>query len=242
MELSGTDFFAGYIDEVQSYIPQLNRGVVELQNSPNLGAGFEEFYRLVHIIKGASSMVGVQGLSKIAGYLESALDEIRDGRLEFSESVFAAIRQTIDSFDQYCHKLRNENSLDEEQLEQKIKDVFSGLSVSQIFFDSDIQNGMDELVSEDFLGILGEDSFSETADVPDTVSVSSKLDHSLDLLAGMILEKKILAKTAVEMIDKMHSLISTDYESTPQTTGNRSPLQLLRELSAWMLDSAELEL
>ena len=106
MAQDDNDFFLGYIDEVQSYIPIIKNGIEELQaNSANVEI-FEEVYRLVHIIKGASSMVGVIGMSQIAGCMENALDHIREGKLALSSEAFAAMTATADRFDQYCQQLR----------------------------------------------------------------------------------------------------------------------------------------
>ncbi len=116
MAQDDNDFFLGYIDEVQSYIPIIKKGVEELQTASAKAEIFDEVYRLVHIIKGASSMVGVKGMSQIAGCMESALDCIREGKLALSSEAFAAMGATADRFDQYCLQLRQGLPVEEEAL------------------------------------------------------------------------------------------------------------------------------
>jgi len=66
MTHADNDFFLGYIEEMQSYIPIIKKGIEKLQSDLVKNGVLEELYRLAHIIKGASSMVGIGGLSQIA--------------------------------------------------------------------------------------------------------------------------------------------------------------------------------
>jgi len=61
-------------------------------------------------------MVGVKGMSQIAGCMESALDRIREGNLALSSEAFAAMGATADRFDQYCLQLRQGLPVEEEAL------------------------------------------------------------------------------------------------------------------------------
>jgi chemosensory pili system protein ChpA (sensor histidine kinase/response regulator) len=116
MVQEGNDFFTGYIEEVQTYIPIIKKGVEELQTAPNKRGPFDEVYRLVHIIKGASSMVGINGLSQIAGCMETALEKIQEGQLALSAEAIAAMQTTADRFDLYCQGLSQGVVVDEETL------------------------------------------------------------------------------------------------------------------------------
>ena len=116
MVQEGNDFFTGYIEEVQTYIPIIKKGVEELQTVPNKREIFDEVYRLVHIIRGASSMVGINGLSQIAGCMETALEKIQEGQLALSAEAFVAMQATADRFDRYCQCLSQGVPVDEETL------------------------------------------------------------------------------------------------------------------------------
>ena len=77
MSVSPSDeIIVGYIEEVKTYIPSLQKGIAALNENPNQKKEMEEVHRLVHTIKGASSMVGIYGLSHIAYQMEEAMDEI----------------------------------------------------------------------------------------------------------------------------------------------------------------------
>ena len=68
-----TEMIKGFIEEVQSYIPSLIGGLESLEEAPDLSEALEETHRLVHTIKGASSMVGLAGLSQVAFQMEEYL-------------------------------------------------------------------------------------------------------------------------------------------------------------------------
>ena len=48
-----------FIEEVKSYIPPLMQGIETLKERPERKEVLEEIYRMVHTIKGATSMVGI---------------------------------------------------------------------------------------------------------------------------------------------------------------------------------------
>lgn len=119
------EFFIGYVEEVQGYIPVIRQGIKELQASADQGDTFAEIYRLVHIIRGASAMVGIDGLSQVAGCMETALEQIQAGELALSAEAFAAMASTVDRFALFCQSLRDEIVIDEALLLAQTKEAFA---------------------------------------------------------------------------------------------------------------------
>ncbi len=105
---SSDEIIEGYIEEVKTYIPSLNEGIETLKQNPEDKSIIEEVHRLVHTIKGASSMIGIYGLSHIAYQMEEALDDIISGELEVSDQVLQAMKETVVRFETYCHGFRDE--------------------------------------------------------------------------------------------------------------------------------------
>jgi chemosensory pili system protein ChpA (sensor histidine kinase/response regulator) len=91
-----------FIEEVESYIPSLIDGLESLKGTPDRPDVLEETHRLVHTVKGASSMVGLTGLSHIAFQMEEYLDDIISGKENFNDEAFITMHRTIDLFEQYC--------------------------------------------------------------------------------------------------------------------------------------------
>jgi len=125
MTKDGNDFFMGYIEEVQTYIPIIKKGIEDLQSVTDKGEIFDEVYRLVHIIRGASAMVGINGLCEIAACMETALDKIREGQLALSYEAFFAMQETVECFDHYCRGLRQGTPIDEKSLLTRVTDAFA---------------------------------------------------------------------------------------------------------------------
>ena len=98
------EMIKGFIEEVKSYIPPLMQGIETLQESPERKDVLDEFYRMVHTIKGASSMVGISGLSLIASQMEEALDDVISGKLELNEKAFMVMSNTVVIFNKYCER------------------------------------------------------------------------------------------------------------------------------------------
>ncbi len=100
------EILAGYFDEVRGYVPVLTKSLEKLSSDPrcqdrkNL---LEEIRRLSHTIKGASAMVGVSELSRMAERMETAALQIMEDRLAMTPAAVEAMRQTAVDFGAFCH-------------------------------------------------------------------------------------------------------------------------------------------
>ncbi|ADW18481.1 CheA signal transduction histidine kinase [Desulfobulbus propionicus DSM 2032] len=160
MTHADNDFFLGYIEEMQSYIPIIKKGIGELQSDLVKNGVLEELYRLAHIIKGASSMVGIGGLSQIACCMETALEEILEERLALSSDAFAAMRTTVECFEHYCDGLRHGEAVDAEKLLAQTKEAFGKIGPGR--GEVPVPDGEEELfVETPALSILSENSLPD---------------------------------------------------------------------------------
>jgi len=98
------EMIKGFIEEVKSYIPALTTGLESLKSGSERSEVLEETHRLVHTVRGASSMVGLVGLSHIASQMEEYLEDIIAGKLKFSDEDFNTMHKTIDRFQEYCRR------------------------------------------------------------------------------------------------------------------------------------------
>ena len=99
------EIIRGYVEEVKTYIPSLIQGIDTLRKTPEQYHALEEIHRLVHTIKGASSMVGIYGLSYIAYQMEEAISEILSGAIPLDHQTLDVMRFTVDQFQKYCDDL-----------------------------------------------------------------------------------------------------------------------------------------
>jgi chemosensory pili system protein ChpA (sensor histidine kinase/response regulator) len=109
-----------FIEEVKSYIPSLIGGLESLKEGPDRSEVLEEIHRLVHTIKGASSMVGLTGLSHIAFQMEEYLEDTILEKQALSDESFSAMHQTVDRFREYCLKYSNGGVKSRAMLEETV--------------------------------------------------------------------------------------------------------------------------
>jgi len=89
------EILAGFLDEVRGYLPKIARSLTVHGDSGAEPGAFEEAHRLIHSIKGASSMVGLVPLSHMASYAEQALEEILVGRRPYDASLKVLLAATL---------------------------------------------------------------------------------------------------------------------------------------------------
>jgi len=99
------DTVKGFIEEVEGYINPIKEGIQTFHENANQRDALEETHRLVHTIKGASSLLDFIGLSHIAGEMENALNDVFSGEITISESVVNALLHTVGQIDTYCEEI-----------------------------------------------------------------------------------------------------------------------------------------
>lgn len=114
--LLDNEIFIEYVGEVENYLPVIRNGIEELQSHPDNQSVLQEVFRLVHIIRGASAMLGVTGLSQLAGCMESSLDHVIKGEASFDTATFSAMTETTDLFADYCTAMRRGNFAEDAEL------------------------------------------------------------------------------------------------------------------------------
>ena len=96
-----------FIQEVEGYIPCIVQGLESLKKEVAQTEALEESHRLVHTIKGASSLVGLTGLSHIAFQMEEFLEDVIAGKLEFTDEAYHTMQKTVERFQTYCLEYMN---------------------------------------------------------------------------------------------------------------------------------------
>lgn len=95
------EVLVGFIEEAKGYLPTILRNIEVFRADPARLDAMEESHRFIHTIKGASSMVGLSGLSHIAYYVEEALEEIGAGQLAMNDETAALLRKTVTQIEGY---------------------------------------------------------------------------------------------------------------------------------------------
>jgi two-component system chemotaxis sensor kinase CheA len=91
MKASKKDF----IVEAEEIIENVNTALLELQNEFNPDT-LNSVFRAIHTLKGLSGLFSIKAITDLSHILESLLDDLRLGRIEFSEDVVHFIFQNVD--------------------------------------------------------------------------------------------------------------------------------------------------
>ena len=107
------DVLLGFIEEAHGYMPGIRQGIERLPLTEDNRELVEDARRFVHIIKGASSMVGFAGLSHITYYMEEVLEDLLEEELPYSEAIAPFLLKTLDYVEQYLMGDMLEDQVDE---------------------------------------------------------------------------------------------------------------------------------
>ena len=90
------EVFNGYRDEVLGYLPGVRSALSIFQADPAARSNIEDARRQIHIVKGASSMIGMAPLSQVAWGIEQILEAIGNGTLMLSDQLAALLDTALD--------------------------------------------------------------------------------------------------------------------------------------------------
>lgn len=201
------DTVKGFIDEVKSYIEPIKQGVHSFNENRGQWDTLEEIHRLVHTIKGASSLLDFMGLSHIAGEMEKTLDELFSEAIVFSESVLNVMLHTVGQIEGYCEEIltgeiddqtmvketvcvyRRMRGLPEDGDDEAFNAVWDSEHSLQTDYLSDIESGPDQ--EEDFFKDLIEGFYIEAEEhMENTARFLNVLDSEVQAVTQMTPSKK----------------------------------------------------
>ena len=86
-ELNREAFVDKFAQEAREYLELLNRGLVELEKSPDDADMLTDLLRAAHTLKGSSRMLKLMDINQVAHCMEDLLEEIKTGQVEMSAEV-----------------------------------------------------------------------------------------------------------------------------------------------------------
>nr|BBH95213.1 hypothetical protein KTA_34120 [Thermogemmatispora argillosa] len=84
-----------FIEEVKSYLPEIEANLDRLAQSPGDMDALEETYRRTHTIGGSASMMDFPGLAHVAHGMEDILGDVLDGLATLDEPTLALLRRSL---------------------------------------------------------------------------------------------------------------------------------------------------
>src|SRR3989442_14592183 len=84
-----------FIEEVNSYLPEIKGNLERLAQSPGDMDALEETYRLTHTIGGSASMMDFSGLAHVAHGMEDILADALDGITILDEPTITLLLRSL---------------------------------------------------------------------------------------------------------------------------------------------------
>src|SRR5579875_1303437 len=86
---------ASFIEEVNSYLPEIETNLTRLAEMPGDMEALEETYRRTHTIGGSASMMDFPGLSHVAHGMEDILGDVIDGIAELDQPTIGLLQRSL---------------------------------------------------------------------------------------------------------------------------------------------------
>jgi len=158
-----------YIQEANELLENLESSLLSLEDNPNDKSNIEQVFRVMHTLKGNSSMFGLVKIAEFVHDLETIYDKIRQGEMQLSREI---LNTTLASFDHL-----NKIIIDSELEEQDNKDNHYNLIAEIHKF---IGKGGDLNLSTEVNNIV-EEVVEETIDGPKTYYIYFEPNESIFL-------------------------------------------------------------
>ena len=171
------EIIADFIIEAQEFLEQLDQDLVALEQTPENLELLDNIFRAVHTIKGNSSFLGFDKLTRFTHQLESVLDKLRSGQMAVTADMMDLILSGTDKIRELIENLSDESLVDVEPVLEKLHHVLLASESPAAPAEADDDDEMAEII-EDFIVESGE--FLEQLD-QDLVSLEQS-PEDLELL------------------------------------------------------------
>lgn len=227
------DITHDFINELKDYIPSMRKNADQLMavGSEGQAVDLNEFHRLAHTIRGASTLVKLDTLAMVAAELEEVLETIIADRLHVDAKVCKAIANAVDYFDTFAIDTLSGNDVEQSRSATIAAEALSAVRKSMV------NNGEHDLpVVED---TMSDDDQSD--DLEDPVDLAGQVllegflqeaeDHFQDLGKALAtLEKQISSPTKITQENK--ELIRLIRRSVHTVKGAAAVIKL-DSIAAW---------
>src|SRR6266567_2772954 len=126
-----------FIEEVNSYLPEIETNLEHLARSPGDMDALEETHRRTHSIGGAASMMDFPGLAHVAHGMEAILEEVKNGMTMLDEPTLDLLRRSFRRLHQLLEGIRT--GIDEEAIIAEDDDDYAQYRAQ---LESSTQSGM----------------------------------------------------------------------------------------------------
>src|SRR5690349_21966371 len=96
-----------FIEEVNSYLPEIETNLERLTQTPGDMEALEETYRRTHTIGGSASMMDFPGLAHVAHGMEDILGDVLDGMTTLDPATLELLLRSLGRMHRLLNGIRN---------------------------------------------------------------------------------------------------------------------------------------
>ncbi|MGD9211052.1 MAG: hybrid sensor histidine kinase/response regulator [Desulfobacteraceae bacterium] len=175
-ELSSYEIKKDVIKEVKEYLPILKKLITKIKADDTEESYVRKFYELIETIRGASSLVKLNGISRVASELLKVMENIIEHQMAITPEVFDAISVALTFFDEFSLS-EDENTSDDISNVTNTISTLKGASSQEVETDC-----LDPILD---LSNLAEDDELDFDAIDDVASLSGgndteKSDHQIE--------------------------------------------------------------
>ncbi len=119
-----------YIQEANELLENLESSLLSLEDNPNDKSNIEQVFRVMHTLKGNSSMFGLVRIAEFVHDLETIYDKIRQGEMQLSKDILNTTLISFDHLNAIIHDSELEEEVNKENHSKLIGEIHKFINVS----------------------------------------------------------------------------------------------------------------
>ena len=242
-----------FVDETSEQLDELVEVLLVLETNSGSPSHLNESFRLIHSIKGAAAMMGLDSIALLTHHLENHFDRLRSGLRSLDRSMMNLILQCVDFLRDAVGKLRDGKPLfsSPELIEQLSQSLFEESTDAKespghkriiVYLDRAIE--LPELKAELILARLNDlGQVTRTSPTTDQLESLAGL-RTLQVWLTTSCEDEtlrgatdIVGVELIEIDDVAQELVASESETTPASTAAKNP----PAIAASTMESAAME-
>jgi two-component system chemotaxis sensor kinase CheA len=122
-----SEYLQMFMDETDEQLEGLTETLLVLEREPDSAAHLNESFRLIHSIKGAAGMMGLDSITALTHHLESRFERFRSGLARLDEPTMNLVLRCIDFLRECIRRLRSGEPLGSSaELLEELSDLHEG--------------------------------------------------------------------------------------------------------------------
>lgn len=133
MDASLDNFKRKFIEEAVDLIDDLEKTVLELEENTGDMDIVQRIFRIMHTLKGNSSMFGFEQIDRFTHHMETIYDQVRSGEREVTQATLDATLRSVDHLKNLLEEAGNESAAlmqEQEALMQQMDAIIEGRAVA----------------------------------------------------------------------------------------------------------------